>query len=125
MVLALFLVAGQLFITLCVARQMRVQQQLIENGVRREIGLWLGAHARTPHDTVMLEPLGYIGYFSGLKMLDLPGLASKEVVEVRKRLGPYKENQVFLELKPDWLVLRPGEIQDRTARSNRPITGKL
>jgi hypothetical protein len=112
-VLALFLVAGQLFITLCVARQMRVQQQLIENGVRRAIGLWLCAHARTPHDTVMLEPLGYVGYFSGLKMLDLPGLASKEVVEVRKRLGPYKENQVFLELKPDWLVLRLGEIGNK------------
>ncbi|MGA3285497.1 MAG: hypothetical protein ABSD57_13705, partial [Verrucomicrobiota bacterium] len=62
-VLALLLVAGQLFITLCVARQMRVQQQLIENGLRRQIGLWLRAHARTPHDTVMLEPLGYIGYF--------------------------------------------------------------
>ena len=109
-VLALLLVAGQLFITLCVARQMRVQQQLIENGLRRQIGLWLRAHARTPHDTVMLEPLGYIGYFSGLKMLDFPGLASKEMVEVRKRLGPYGEGQVFLELKPDWLVFRPADI---------------
>jgi hypothetical protein len=110
-VLALLLMAGQLFITLCVARQMRVQQQLIENGLRRQIGLWLRAHARTPHDTVMVEPLGYIGYFSGLKMLDYPGLASKEMVEARKRLGPYRENQVFLELKPDWLVLRPSEIE--------------
>jgi hypothetical protein len=109
--LAFLLVAGQLFITLCVARQMRVQQQLIENGLRREIGLWLRAHARTPRDTVMLEPLGYVGYFSGLKMFDLPGLASKEVIEVRKRLGPYRENQVFLELKPDWLVLRPSEFE--------------
>jgi hypothetical protein len=120
-VLALFLVAGQLFITLCVARQMRVQQQLIENGVRREIGLWLCAHARTPHDTVMLEPLGYVGYFSGLKMLDLPGLASKEVVEVRKQLGPYKENQVFLELKPDWLVLRLGEIGNKGLVQSGPL----
>ncbi len=110
-VLALLLVAGQLFITSCVARQMRVQQQLIENGLRREIGLWLRAHARTPHDTVMLEPLGYIGYFSGLKMLDFSGLASKEVVAARKQLGPYRENQVVLKLKPDWLVLRPDEIR--------------
>ena len=120
-VLAFLLIAGQLFITLCVARQMRVQQQLIENGLRREIGLWLRAHARTPHDTVMLEPLGYIGYFSGLKMLDYPGLASKEVVEVRKRLGPYRENQIFLELKPDWLVLRPSEIETESFVQRGPL----
>jgi hypothetical protein len=119
--LAFLLVAGQLFITLCVARQMRVQQQLIENGLRRQIGLWLRAHARTPHDTVMLEPLGYIGYFSGLKMLDHPGLASKEMVEVRKRLGPDRENQVFLELKPDWLVLRPVEILTESLVQRGPL----
>jgi hypothetical protein len=100
---------------------MRVQQQLIENGLRRQIGLWLRAHARTPHDTVMLEPLGYIGYFSGLKMLDHPGLASKEMVEVRKRLGPDRENQVFLELKPDWLVLRPVEILTESLVQRGPL----
>ena len=121
-VLALLLVAGQLFVTLCVARQMRVQQQLIENGLRRQIGLWLRFHARSPHDTVMLEPLGYIGYFSGLKMLDHLGLASKEVVEVRKRLGPYRENQVFLEPKPaDWLVLRPAEIETESLVQLGPL----
>lgn len=49
---------------------------------------------------------------SGLKMLDYPSLASKEVVEVRKRLGLYGEHWVWAELLPDWLVLRPPEIQD-------------
>jgi hypothetical protein len=94
-----------------------VQQELIENGQRRQIGLWLRDQARTPQDTVMLESLGYIGYYSGLKMLDYPGLVSKEMVEVRKRLGPGRENQFCyelfqdcLELMPDWLVLRPGEV---------------
>jgi hypothetical protein len=108
---AVALIIGQAAVTVCVARQLQVQQQLIENGVRRPIGLWLRDHARTPHDTVMLEPLGYIGYYSGLKMLDYPGLASKEMVEARKRLGPDKENLVYLQLKPDWLVLRPWESQ--------------
>ena len=106
---AVGLVMGQAAVTVCVARQLQVQQELIENGLRHPIGLWLRDHAQTSHDTVMLEPLGYIGYYSGLKMLDCPGLASKEVVEVRKRLGPYRENRVGLELKPDWLVLRPWE----------------
>lgn len=111
---AVGLVAGQLAVTVCVARQLQVQQSLIENGLRRPIGLWLRDHAQTPHETVMLEPLGYIGYYSGLKMLDYPGLASKEMVETRKRLGPARQNQVYLELKPDWLVLRPAEAQNGT-----------
>ncbi len=111
---AVGLLAGQLMVTICVARQLQAQQSLIENGVRRPIGLWLHDHARTPHDTVMLEPLGYIGYYSGLKMLDYPGLASKEMVEARKRLGLGRQNQIYLELKPDWLVLRPWEYQNGT-----------
>ena len=103
-------IACQLGLTVCAAREAQVQQRLIEDGVRRPIGLWLRAHAASAQDTVFLEPLGYIGYFSGLKMLDYPGLCSKEVVEVRRRLGPKKENQAYLELKPDWLVLRPNDV---------------
>src|SRR5207244_3223735 len=94
----------------CVARQMAVQEQLIETGMRREIGLWLRANAKSPKDSVLLEPLGYIGYFSQLKMLDFPGLASKEMVEARRRLGAEREKQAYLELKPDWVVVRPIEL---------------
>jgi hypothetical protein len=111
---AVLLILGQLAATLCVAWQLHNQQAIIENGLRQPIGLWLRAHARTPHDSVMLEPLGYIGYYSGLKMLDYPGLASKEMVEARQRLGVAHQNQVYRELKPDWLVLRPPEIQHGT-----------
>jgi hypothetical protein len=110
--MAIIGLAGELALTLCVARQLQVQQALIENGMRRNIGLWLHDQAKSPQETVMLEPLGYIGYYSGLKMLDYPGLASKEMVAARKRLGPDKENQAYLELKPTWIVLRGWEIQD-------------
>lgn len=108
---AAVLVAGQVAVTACVARQMRVQQALIEEGHRRRIGLWLREHARSPHDSVFLEPLGYVGYFSGLKMLDWMGLSSTEVVEAKRRVGPGREGQIYLELRPDWLVLRPGEAR--------------
>lgn len=109
---AVLLVMGQITVTACVARQMQVQQDLIENGMRRQIGNWLRQHAQSPQDTVLLESLGYIGYFSGLKMLDYPGLSSKEMVEVRRRLGPAKENRAYLELKPKWIVLRRRELTD-------------
>jgi hypothetical protein len=109
-VFAIGLVVGQVAVTSCVAYQLRLQQELIENSLRRPIGLWLRDHARTLHDTVMLESLGYIGYYSGLKMLDYPGLASMEVIETRKRLGPLQEDRIGFELKPDWLVLRPCDL---------------
>jgi len=106
------LLAVQLGLTACVARRTQVGQQLIENG-RRSIGQWLHDHA-APQDTVLLEPLGYIGYYSGLKTLDYPGLSSREVVEVRRRLGPEKERLAWMELNPDWLVLRQREVDGKS-----------
>lgn len=96
-------------------RQLRLQQAAIEKGIRREIGLWLREHAG-PGDTVYLEPLGYIGYFSQLKMYDYPGLASREVVAAIRRHGPYA-GAVVADLRPTWLVLRPFEAED-LAKSN-------
>jgi len=104
------LITVQLILLVCTGREVAVQQSLIEEGLRKPLGLWLHDHARSPQDTVMLEPLGYIGYFSQLKMYDYPGLSSSEMVEARRRLGPDKQNLVYRELKPDWLVLRPSEL---------------
>jgi len=90
------------------AIQMRVQQQVVERSNRMQIGLWLRANARSPQDSVFLEPLGYIGFFSQLKMYDWPGLCSPEVVAARRRSGLW--SKAIAELKPDWLVFRPGEV---------------
>ena len=70
---------------------------------------WLQEHAASPQDTVFLESLGYIGYFSQLKMYDFPGLSSPEVVAARRKVGDSVGGIIRL-LKPAWLVLRPGEI---------------
>jgi len=118
---AFALIAGQTLVTLGEARQMEVQQRLIEDGMRRQIGLWLRANAHSTNDTVYLEPLGYIGYFSRLKMFDSLGLSSREVVEIRRRLGPENQNQVYLELKPDWLVLRPIELKKAKIIDPQPL----
>ena len=100
----------QLIILGCVFQQIRAQQRLIEFGQRKQIGLWLGQHAGSPRDTVFVECLGYIGYYSNLKMYDYPGLSSEEVVEVRRKLNT-EDFEVLIEaLHPDWLVLRYGEV---------------
>ncbi|HET7535111.1 MAG TPA: hypothetical protein VFJ90_01555 [Candidatus Didemnitutus sp.] len=107
-IVAVAVVVLQLGLLLAVAWQMRVQQRVIEDGGRHQIGLWLKAHA-APGDSVFLEPLGYIGYYSQLKTYDFPGLSSKEVVAATKA-GARNYSDVVQRLKPTWLVLRPLEI---------------
>jgi hypothetical protein len=102
------LVVVQAGVWLAVAWQMRIHQRYVETGVRREIGVWLHDHA-APGDTVLMEPLGYIGYFSRLKTYDYPGLSSPEVVAVI-RSGELDYSSVIARLHPSWLVLRPYEI---------------
>ncbi len=89
--------------------QITVQQEIIETNHRKEIGLWLNKN-KQDNDSVFLEPLGYIGYYSNAKMYDWPGLVSPEVVaaEKNKKTGQYAN--IILTLKPTWLVLRPNTI---------------
>lgn len=88
-----------------------IQQELIENRVRRPIGEWLRENAR-PTDRVYIECLGYVGFFSRLNMLDWPGLCSPAVVEMRKRIGRSDFALTGLLLEPEWIVLRESEIKD-------------
>lgn len=108
---ALF-VATEVTLSLAVAWQLRYQQSIVE-GQRREIGEWLKKQSVSTKDTVFLEPLGYIGFFSGLKMLDYPGLSSPEVVAARLRAEshsyPFSWSEIIMDLQPDWLVLRSYE----------------
>jgi hypothetical protein len=97
---------------LTTAIQMDARQQIIEDGNRRQIGLWLRENAASPHDTVFIECLGYVGYFSGLKMYDFPGLSSPEVVAVRRSNPGISWAGIVTVLAPDWVVLRPHEAAD-------------
>lgn len=108
-VLVVLTLAGNGWLTGESARLFRAQQQLVEDRGRRQIGEWLRAHA-APGDTVFLEPLGYIGYFSGLKTYDFPGMSSREVVAARRRVG-VSWAKLIEELAPTWVVLRPHEAK--------------
>jgi hypothetical protein len=116
------LVAGMAHTTLVAARHVKVQQAVVEWGNRKVIGAWLQANATGPDDTVFLECLGYIGFFSQLKMYDYPGLGSPEVIAARRltrsRIFPECWDELIEGLKPDWLVMRPLEIE--VVRRNSP-----
>jgi hypothetical protein len=121
-VLAEVVLVVNLVLTLCMGYQLRIQQRVIEDGNRKQIGLWLRQHAASSNETVFLEPLGYIGYFSQLRIYDFPGLASPEVVAARKKLETEEWVQLIPELAPDWLVLRPGKANSIHQKNQRLLT---
>ena len=108
-----------LVLTLCAAYQLRIAQRVIESGARKQIGLWLRQQAASPAESVFLEPLGYIGYFSQLKMLDVPGLCAPEVVAAERRLKSTSLAKLIPELRPDWLVLRANEADQIRTQAPR------
>ncbi len=108
--------------TTAVARQLAAQQDLIEDGNRRKIGEWLRTHA-APHDTVFLEPLGYIGFFSQLKTYDFPGMSSRESVAAIRRSGADWMDLID-DLAPTWLVLRPHEVERISRKAPSFLTGR-
>jgi hypothetical protein len=91
------------------AWQMRAAQTHIETGIRHSIGSWLREHA-DPRDTIFLEPLGYVGYYSRLKTHDFPGLSSAEVVAVVRK-GARRYADIITALRPTWVLLRLAEAQ--------------
>ncbi|MDI1334711.1 MAG: hypothetical protein PSU94_00880 [Lacunisphaera sp.] len=125
-VLAGSLLLGAAVLAAATSWQLRCQQSLIEEGQRRQIGVWLKAQAGSVRETVFLEPLGYIGFYSGLKMLDYPGLSAPEVVASRRRVVsrayPDCWTELIMDLQPDWVVLRGYEREKIMARDPEVLT---
>lgn len=112
-IVALALALGTASLTVAMARQAYLEMTIIERDVRGAIGKWLHATAARNDETVFLEPLGFIGFFSGLKMLDYPGLGSPEVVAARRHASTHAYpdclGELIASLRPDWVILRPFE----------------
>ncbi len=108
--LVVLMLISVMSLTLSATYQIRIQQAVVENN-RKNIGLWLRENASSPQDRVFLEPLGYIGFYSNLKMLDHPGLSSAEVVAATRKLGNNHYDKLIAYLQPEWLVLRPRAIK--------------
>jgi hypothetical protein len=70
----------------------------------------LAANARAG-ESVLLEPIGFIGYRTGLRVLDESGLVSPAIAERRKAGAGWFADVVERE-RPDWLVIRP-EVLER------------
>jgi hypothetical protein len=110
LIIAYSLIALYFFVVFILGSiEIKNQQIIIENGVRKEIGFFLKRNKKI-NETVFLECLGYIGFYSEMKTFDYPGMSSKEVVYARKKLQSNDYRKIIKFLNPTWLVLRPFEI---------------
>lgn len=71
---------------------------------RRSIGLFLKDYEKDKNQYILLEPAGYIPYFSSLKAIDEVGLVDKEIqTEIKKDKANYWKNTVE-KRKPKYLL---------------------
>jgi hypothetical protein len=98
--------------------------QTVENQVRTNVAEYLKATV-PPSDSVTSESAGYIGYYGGVKLYDYPGLTSKTSVRALQALPSDQRDLPHLvaALKPDWLVLRPWEL-DSLRRKFPDVAGE-
>jgi hypothetical protein len=78
---------------------------LQEYHYRADVGRWLHQVAQ-PTDTLLLEPAGYIPFFSGLRTYDEIGLVSPLVITYRSQYGPRWYMEFLRQKHPTWIVER-------------------
>lgn len=85
------------------ARLVRYLQVNRHENSLTKIGLWINQN--TPSDsTVMLEPLGYIGYYADRFMLDEVGLVTPRIVSLKAR-GIRRTEEYYRILQPDYVII--------------------
>jgi hypothetical protein len=73
------------------------------------VGLFLD-HKTPKEATVMLEPIGYVGYFSGRYIYDLGGLVTPSITRLRQDFPRDWDIRAIFSFSPDYLLLRDFEI---------------
>lgn len=83
-----------------------------EYAYRGGIGVWLQQQSRST-DRILLEPAGYIPYYSDLYTYDEVGLVSPQVVTYRQAYELRWWPEFVMDFQPEWIIQR-GHIADFT-----------
>ena len=92
-----------------------------EYAYRGGIGVWLQQNARSG-DRVLLEPAGYIPYYSGLYTYDEVGLVSPQVVTYRQAYELRWWPEFVMDFQPEWIIQR-GHIMNDTTYQGYKFSG--
>ena len=111
--LSILLAAG-LGLGLISSSNSRMTQFYRQDGALKVMGLWLKQH--TPIGSrVMLEPLGYVGYYSDRDMLDIVGMVTPTVVML-KQAGVSDVYQYIKVLQPTDVIIHCDDSLNWQAR---------
>jgi hypothetical protein len=84
---------------------------------RRTIGTYLNQYEKDKNQWILLEPAGYVPYFSGLKTIDEVGLVDKQIQEeIKKDKVNYWINTVKTR-KPKYLLSYQNLYEESTINS--------
>jgi hypothetical protein len=95
-------------------------EQVKEDRTRKAIGLDLRERMQSG-SKLMLEPIGYVGYFAQANVLDTVGLVSPEVLKYYRADVKHPYLEMMRELKPEWALLRTGEYDDYAQAINEDL----
>ncbi|HEY9076836.1 MAG TPA: hypothetical protein VIO61_09890 [Anaerolineaceae bacterium] len=116
------LLAGTLFVGWYFGRvplkQAEMLQQIRYESALMKAGLWL--RDNTPRESVvLLEPLGYAGFYSERRMIDEVGLITPAIVEMKKHhiLDTYQYMSAFL---PDYWFLHCDDAERNLSKKEDP-----
>jgi len=95
------------------ARQLKLANQDTER-TNKAMGLYF--FSSTPKDArIMLEPIGYVGFYSDRYILDFAGLVSPAITKLRQQAPNDWYLRAIFSSAPDYLILRDFEIRDNAA----------
>jgi hypothetical protein len=106
--LTVYLLTDAPYLSILYVGRNQVEARLFRGAAERLKG------ASSGKGTVFLEPIGHIGYVSGLRVIDEVGLVAPEVPR-RRREGAGWYTDVVRAQKPEFLVVRPGLIDRNQA----------
>lgn len=93
-----------------------------EDQFRREVGLWLRENT-PPTASVAMEAIGYQGFFSERRVIDMAGLVTPRAIEFKRRTR--QNGQIFdwvlRDFKPDYIVLRSFEVDTNRHFNGGPL----
>ena len=89
------------------------QMQATEDTQRVPMSLWLGEHVLR-QERILLEPIGYVGYYSHRRLLDMIGLVSPEVLPSYRTPAPLAD--IVRRFQPEWICLREPEMKHLMAQ---------
>jgi hypothetical protein len=102
-----------------------IADQKVETDLRIPIGEYM-AKVGSPGESLMLEPIGYIGYYSRMQIIDVIGLISPEALPSYAPDVPQPDHDLWVRLHPQWLLLRAGQRKDLLAYEQAlPVSQQL